>query len=78
VTRMHLAEQATSPLTRELLTWIAGRSRTYAEAIETWRSNCPRQSVWDDAVIDGLVRVERSRVTLTALGRAALDGATTD
>jgi hypothetical protein len=71
-----------SSLTLELLTWISSRPRTYAEAMEAWRSNCPRQPVWDDAVTEGLVAVTRSaggvpggaEVTLTARGRALLDG----
>jgi hypothetical protein len=67
-----------SPLTLELLTWIASRPRTYAETMEAWRSNCPRHPVWDDACIDGLVEVvdrgDGSTVVLTARGRAALDG----
>ena len=64
-----------SPLTLELLTWISSRPRTYAEAMEAWRSNCPRQPVWDDAVTEGLVAVARGgEVTLTARGRALLDG----
>jgi len=63
----------------ELLTWIEERPRTYAEAIDAWRSNCPRHPVWDDAVAAGLVRVVRegrnqseSAVALTDVGRAAL------
>jgi hypothetical protein len=70
----------TAPLTLELLQWVASRRRTYAEAIEAWRSNCPRDPVWDDAVIAGLVRVVPSSngmpaaVELTAQGRALLDG----
>jgi hypothetical protein len=43
-------------LTLQLLEWIAERPRTYAESIDAWKSNCPRLSVWDDAVIDGLIR----------------------
>ncbi|HEY3182170.1 MAG TPA: hypothetical protein VGJ77_04985 [Gaiellaceae bacterium] len=70
-------EQAVSPLTVELLTWISARPRTYAEAIEAWQSNCPRHSVWDDARIDGLVTASRSEVTLTARGRSMLGGETT-
>jgi hypothetical protein len=67
-------------LTLELLRWLESRPRTYAEAIEAWRSNCPRDPVWDDAVIAGLVRVVPSSngmpaaVELTAQGRALLDG----
>jgi len=68
--------EAASPLTIELLTWIAARPRTYSEAIEVWVSNCPRHPVWDDALIAGLVRIDgrASTVTLTELGRALLDG----
>ena len=68
-----------SALLLELLTWIEERPRTYAEAIDAWRSNCPRHPVWDDAVAAGLVRVVRegrnqseSAVALTDVGRAAL------
>jgi hypothetical protein len=59
--------------TLELVDWVARRPRTYAEAMEAWRSHCPRLTVWEDAVIDGLIRIERSMVVLTPLGRAALD-----
>lgn len=66
---------APSALTLELLSWISSRPRTYAEAMEAWRSNCPRQPVWDDAVTEGLVAVARGgEVTLTPQGRALLDG----
>jgi len=67
----------TAPV-RELLTWIDRRPRTYPETIEAWRTSCPRLSVWEDAVSDGLVRVVRletvpaSMVVLTDSGRAAL------
>ena len=69
-------------LTYEFLTWIARRPRTYAEAMEAWRSNCPRQSVWEDALLDGLIQVENgasmneSAVRLTPLGEAALSSRT--
>ena len=74
---------ATAPpgaLTLQFLAWVESRPRTYAEAMEAWRSSCPRLSVWDDAVLDGLVWVERGdeggmggcEVTLTARGRAML------
>jgi len=72
---------APSALTLELLSWISSRPRTYAEAMEAWRSNCPRQPVWDDAVSEGLVVVVRgdgeprgAEVTLKPRGRALLDG----
>jgi hypothetical protein len=72
-----------SPLTRDFLLWIAGRPRTYAEAMEAWRTSCPRFPIWEDALSDGLFRLEResgvpmseTRVILTPRGRALLDGA---
>ena len=69
-----------SLLMREFLTWVSSRPRTYAEAMEAWRSTCPRHTVWEDAVIEGLIQVEskgtaqQSEVTLTSRGRAILNG----
>jgi hypothetical protein len=68
-----------SLLMREFLTWIASRRRTYAEAMEAWRSTCPRHTVWEDALLGGLIQVEaraapdEPEVALTPRGRAALD-----
>lgn len=68
-----------SLLMRQFLTWVATRPRSYAEAMDAWRSSCPRLTVWEDALLDGLIRVERGaapqpEVTLTPRGWAALDG----
>ena len=68
------------PLMREFLNWISSRPRTYDEAMEAWQTTCPRHSVWEDAVIDGLIQIESgdtrdcSEITLTLRGRAILDG----
>jgi hypothetical protein len=51
--------------TVELLAWIAERRRTYSDTIEVWKSSCPRLTVWEDALADGLVRVECGHVLLT-------------
>jgi hypothetical protein len=59
-------------LTRDLLLWIDAAPRTYVETIDVWRTSCPRLSVWEDAVIEGLVEVRRSHVQLSAHGREAL------
>jgi hypothetical protein len=67
-------------LIRELLAWISSRPRTYEEAMEAWQTTCPRHTVWEDALIDGLIQVEngssshRAEVILTPRGRAILDG----
>ena len=72
---------AVSLLRREFLRWVASRPRTYAEAMDAWRSHCPRSTVWEDALADGLVQLEcgdtlrQAAVTLTPRGRAVLDAA---
>ena len=59
-------------LTLELLRFIASRPRTYAEAMEAWRSSCPRHTIWEDALEDGLIDCHDGRLALTAEGRARL------
>jgi hypothetical protein len=62
----------TRPLTRDLLAWIVTTPRSYGETMDAWRTSCPRLSIWEDAVADGLVRIRASRVELTEQGQAAL------
>jgi hypothetical protein len=59
-------------LTVDLLSWLDSREVSYAEAIEAWHSHCPRLTIWEDALADGLIRIERGVVTVTELGRAQL------
>ena len=67
-------------LTLQFLAWVAECPRTYAQAMDAWRSTCPRLSIWEDAILDGLVTFaggatrNTSRVMLTAKGRAMLSG----
>jgi hypothetical protein len=67
-----------SLLALEFLDWVASRRRTYAETMEAWRSTCPRHTVWEDALGDGLIQLERggtlqeAEVTLTPRGRDLL------
>jgi hypothetical protein len=70
------------PLTRDLLAWIARQPRSYTEAMDAWRSSCPRFTIWEDAIADGYIREESGtggtlrevQVVLTARGRAVLNG----
>lgn len=43
-------------LVLDLVEWVAREPRPYAEAIEAWRTSCPRLTVWEDAADLGLVR----------------------
>jgi hypothetical protein len=67
-------------LTLQLMTWVSDRPRTYGEVMEAWTTTCPKMPIWEDAVSDGLLRVEgegamRERaVRLTQRGRALLNG----
>jgi hypothetical protein len=70
-------EAAAAALTLQFLGFVAD-GRTYGETMEAWRSTCPRMPIWEDAVRDGLVRIENggamksSRIALTARGKARL------
>ena len=65
-------------LTLQFLAWVAEGGRTYAQAMEAWRSSCPRLSIWEDAILDGLIAFDggasrdRAQVRLTPKGRAVL------
>ena len=58
----------------QFLSWVADRPRSYPQTMEAWRTTCPRLSVWEDAVIEGLVRLDGKLrlVILTPQGRAVL------
>jgi hypothetical protein len=58
--------------TLQLLSWIVEWPRSYTETIDAWKTSCPRLSVWEDALSDRLVRVDRGSVLLTAAGAELL------
>jgi hypothetical protein len=70
-------QAAAAALTLQFLDFIAD-GRIYGETMEAWRSTCPRMLIWEDAVREGLVRIENggamksSRIVLTARGKAHL------
>ena len=45
----------TDPLVLDLVEWIARQPRLYSDVIETWRTSCPRLTIWEDAVDRGYV-----------------------
>jgi hypothetical protein len=75
-------EAAAAALTLQFLDFIAD-GRPYGETMEAWRSTCPRMPIWEDAVRDGLVRIENggainlSRIVLTERGKQRLHQART-
>lgn len=71
-------QSAVELLTDQFLAWVAERGRTHADVMDAWRSSCPRLSIWEDAVIDGLVRIrpDSTDVELTPAGHRRLAGVT--
>jgi hypothetical protein len=72
---------AADALTCDFLTWLADAPRTYAEVMDIWRTSCPRFSIWEDALADGLVQIENpsgkysrdAHVGLTRRGHVTLE-----
>ena len=46
------------PLVLDLVEWVAREPRLYSDVIETWRTSCPRLTIWEDAVDRGYVARE--------------------
>ena len=63
----------------QFLDWVSERPHSRDHAVEAWQS-CPHISVFEDAVVDGLVHIEndgRRTVALPPRGRAVLAKAKT-
>ncbi len=63
---------ADDPLILDLVEWVAREERSHAELMETWRTSCPRLTVWEDAVERGYLTRQGRLVTVTAKGRELL------
>ena len=64
-----------SPLTLDMLEWLAAGPQPYGEVMEAWRTSCPRLSIWEDALEAGLVARgagHAAPVAVTTQGRACL------
>jgi hypothetical protein len=44
-----------APLILDFLQWLAAEPRPYSAVMDTWRTSCPRFTVWEDAVEMGFV-----------------------
>lgn len=61
----------TDALVLDLVEWIGREPRLYSEVIETWRTSCPRLTIWEDAV-------DRGFVTRESIGGAGVRVAVTE
>jgi len=69
------ARDPTTALKLQLLEWLVREPRTYGEALEAWKTTCPRLSIWEDACIEGLIDLDRGLgriVVPSAKGRELL------
>ncbi|MBA4222348.1 hypothetical protein [Bosea sp. (in: a-proteobacteria)] len=63
---------ADDPLILDLVEWVAREERSHAELMESWRTACPRLTVWEDAIERGYLMRQARLVTVTAKGRELL------
>jgi hypothetical protein len=66
-----------TPLTIDFLAWLARAPWTYADVMDAWRTSCPRLTIWEDAIDDGLIAHKHTPgqpalIVLTARGEALL------
>ncbi len=62
-----------APLILDFLQWVQTGPHSYAETMDRWRTSCPRLTVWEDAVDEGLVAIrERGGVLVVEITQAGL------
>lgn len=70
-------ETCLDSLLRDLLQWISSRQRTYPEALDAWRTSCPKLPIWEEAndrkFLECKILNGRYVVLLTAAGFAFLE-----
>ncbi len=63
----------------QLLEWIGKEPRPYTETIDAWRTSCPRLTIWEDALSDGLIErvpngtIATAQVRITRAGRSLIE-----
>jgi hypothetical protein len=64
-----------TPLILDFLDWMAATPRSYCQAMDAWRTSCPKLTVWEDACDRGfiirrdLVAGQEPAIELTPMGR---------
>ncbi|WP_369721022.1 hypothetical protein AB8Z38_28640 [Bradyrhizobium sp. LLZ17] len=56
--------ESADPLVLDFVEWVAREPRAYAEVIATWKTSCPRLTIWEDASERGYV----ARETIAGVG----------
>jgi hypothetical protein len=50
--------ETADPLVLDFVEWIARERRCYSEVVDSWRTSCPRLTIWEDAADQGFVARE--------------------
>ena len=67
---------ASDALVLDFVEWVATSPRRYSDVMDAWKTSCPRLTIWEDAIDQGLV--QRCRIDgelsieATAAGRDLL------
>ena len=59
-----MTTETADPLVLDFVEWIAREPRVYSEVVATWKTSCPRLTIWEDAVDRGYV----ARQTVAGFG----------
>ena len=72
-----MSDAVVEALTLDLLEWLASSDRTYEDAMDAWRTSCPKLPFWGDAIDRGLISRENLNghavVRITPQGVALLE-----
>jgi hypothetical protein len=63
-------------LVLDLIEWVGREGRSYREAMEVWRTSCPRLPVWEETHARGFLGrnpTEPTQVVVTSAGWAYLE-----
>src|SRR5258708_1597901 len=53
-------DQRPDVLVLDFVEWVAASPRRYSDVMDAWKTSCPRLTIWEDAIDQGLV--QRCRV----------------
>jgi hypothetical protein len=43
-------------LVLDFVEWVAANPRRYSDVMDAWKTSCPRLTIWEDAIDQGLVQ----------------------
>ena len=47
---------ASDALVLDFVEWVATSPRRYCDVMDAWKTSCPRLTIWEDAIDQGLVQ----------------------